>query len=363
MLNKAKKALEAKEAEVKGQKWLAEVKDGSGQWKGLEHWKEKYEPKKEKKEDSEMKKVTKEKAEEKGLDIAFKKMQEGISKGLLKVILEVSSTLLGKACQIAKDPFVPKVLSSMNGIILSYRFSTEKKARKFAFIRKEACGDLAKILEDLLPSKRPSEITIDLQELFQKQKIDIRTVIKQKVDLLLAFADNEIDTKMKDAEGQVDALKLQADAAIGMAKDEVGEEKLEAINSQGEALTGLKAPDINVLPDKALVKGQKDDVVAQFGGMFKDLLVHKMDQIDEWLGDYVEKFMTALEMAIKLQGQVAGQESKSQDELRDETVTVVENLYAEAQQQLGQEVQKVLVMLRAMIFSAAVDDDEAEGEE
>lgn len=364
MLEKAKKALDAKEASVKGKSWLSEVKEDDGNWKDLEGWKASYNPpKKEKKEDSAAKKEKKENAKAKALELAFRKIQTGISKQILTIMLEVASTLLGKTAAVAASmDSVPlsKLLSSVNAVVLSYRFDTSKKnnasTRKFAFLRQEACAEFTAAVYELLPQGQgPAPVTADIRKLLEDQKAFTKALLMQQIDALLGKASDKVDEKCMEAE----AIEV---TAVNTAKDKLGADKINVIikKTQGElAKVGLSADD--AVPDfKSQVTTQKDDLIANFGAMFKDLLLSKMETLGETLNKYVEEVLAVLEAVMKTSDM---KNTKSLPALTKEMMVVVDLKYNEVKETISAEVQKVLDMLSAIVASKSGDEEDKDRDE
>jgi len=345
IFDSVKGSLDAKEAELKGEKWISKVKDKStGQWKDLDGWTNVYEPKAEKKEESKQEKAAKSMA----LDLAFDKVGEGLTAALIKIMMEAAATILGKASQVilAVDPTLAKVLSSTSAIILTFRFDTKStnKTSQFAFLRKAACRDLTEILHVLISDKGAAQITADIKTQLDQQKTANKSMIIEKVEQLVGNADAMLDAKVLEVEGKLGGLKVAADGIVGA-------DKLTAAKAKADEATGGAM----ALPDKDAAKVQKDDAIAQFLAMFKEILVSKMEQIDEMVEVQLEKFIKAVEMASKMHGNVKGK--KTPEEMADEMSALTETQYKEAQKRVSIEVRRVLNIIKAMVINAQLDNE------
>ncbi|CAB9506718.1 expressed unknown protein [Seminavis robusta] len=338
VFDKAKKAVEAKEAEIKGQKWLSEVKQQDGQWKDLQDWKDTYEPQKEKKEKTEAQK----KMAAKAVDAAFDKMQEGLSKAIFQIMMEAASTLLGTTNKLivasGKDAKqLPTILTSTNAIILSYRFETPKKINKFGYIRKTACLDLTKTLHFLLPERGAAQVSEDIRTVLAQHKEATRADVLQKVNSLLGNVSDAMDEK-----GQA------VERAVKSASNTIGADKVTAATTKVSEATGMTPESL---------KAQKNDIVAQFGSLFQGILVSHMEQIDALLHDVIDKVIAAMEIAIQMNNKLASAKAKTPEELQDVMVEIIDKQYKLAQKRLNGEIQKVINMIKALVQNAMIDMD------
>jgi hypothetical protein len=212
---------------------------------------------------------------------------------------------------------------------------------------------------EILPKEGPAPVTEDIRKLLEEQKSFTKSLLMDQIDVLLGKASDKVDEKFMEAEG----IEV---TAVNTAKDKFGADKIDVVieKTQGElAKVGLSAPH-DAPAFKSQVTTQKDDLIANFGAMFKELLLSKMETLGEALNNYVEAVLTALEAVMKT---CDLKNKKSLTTLTNETMVVVDLKYNEAKDKIASEVQKVLDMLSAMIAAKSgdeeVDDDDDEDDE
>lgn len=340
LLNRAKQAVEKKEVQMRGSAWLAEVhndNDDDATWKSLEEWAALYEPKKEKKPDSERRKAAKAKVAAKAKEVVLEKINKSVSKKLFLILLEISSTVLTKAeSQLCQDPVLSKLLNNVNAIILSYRFESKSKTpRKFAYMRNVATDHLADALEPLL-RKDFTPLLGKIRVTVGSLQTDVQVLVSNHVDLLLNTASTKVDETVENKLAEVD-------------------EKLAHVQV-GLSAAGVAPPPTEDVKSAALKQGKdtKDDLVATFGVMFKDVLIGKM----ETLTDTIVKL---IRMLVEKADAIFAQYNKKRDEkIHEEMHQLVEDMYASAVKQVADEVRKIVDMMAAIMDAGDDDEDEEE---
>jgi hypothetical protein len=371
-----KKKFEAKEGEIRGGAWKSPVTTQDGDWKSYHEWAAHYEPKKEKKPDSERKKQAQAKFQAKLKDTILLKLHDGVAKKLVLIQLEVASKVLTKAQEeSAKIPssstelsdFVPKLLNGCNGIILSYRFDNKDKAaskRKFAYLRREASNQLTGIFYEILLGTKARGEAQNLQstlqqlqrevgEILESKQHFVKAEVSQRLDELLLMGvtkfDEKTETKLDQAETKQADLELKANAILGSAR-------IAKPNAEVEAIATTVRSSITPRQD---MKDQRDELLSQFGGMVKEVIASKMEELTKILLEVLDElcriFGKALEMADK--------EKKEQDQVQEDMFDALESSYAMMQKKVSDEVQKVINMLGGMMAPPKEDEDDEEGDD
>jgi hypothetical protein len=369
-----KKKFEAKEGEIRGGAWKSPVTTQDGDWKSYHEWAAHYEPKKEKKPDSERKKQAQAKFQAKLKDTILLKLHDGVAKKLVLIQLEVASKVLTKAQEeSAKIPssstelsdFVPKLLNGCNGIILSYRFDNKDKAaskRKFAYLRREASNQLIGIFYEIGTKARGEfqnlqsalqQLQREVEEILESKQHFVKAEVSQRLDELLSLGvtkfDEKTETKLDHAESQLRDLELKGNAILssaGIAKP----------NAEVEAIGTTVRSSITPQQD---IKDQRDKFLSQFGGMVKEMIASKMEELTKMLLEVLDElcriFGNALEKADK--------EKKEQDQVQEDMFDALESSYAMMQNKVSDEVQKVIDMLGGMMAPPKEDEDDEEGDD
>jgi hypothetical protein len=313
-----KKKFEAKEGELRGGAWKKPVTTTDGDWKSFDEWVAHYEPKKEKKPDSERKKQAQKKFKEKLKDTILITLHDGVAKKLVFIQLEIASKVLTKAQEeSAKIPssatelsdLVPKLLNGCNGIILSYRFDNKDKAaskRKFAYLRREASNQLTGIFYGIATKARGEaqnlqyalqQLQGEVGEVLESKQHFVKAEVSQRLDELLSMGvtkfDEKTETKLYQAGTQMVDLELKANAILssaGIAKPNVEAEPV--------AITVRS----NLMP-KQDMKDQRDELLSHLGGMVKEMIASKMEELTKMLLEVLDElcriFGNALEKADK----------------------------------------------------------------
>jgi len=208
MFGKLKAKAEEKKAQMqkeKETKWIDEVtadKD-AGSFKDFQGWKDVYEPKKEKgdKEDSGPSAVEKK---------IYEKMANNIKENVVKMLMEVTSQLLGptEAALRADEPDLANFINAGNGVALTYRFKY-KNDKKFAFIRKHGAGRIATTLVDAINAAAKKDGIENIDE----------AAVEKIVADLTAKVTSEIEAKQKEAEES-----LANSPMFAAAQDAAGDE-------------------------------------------------------------------------------------------------------------------------------------------
>eukprot|EP00550_Attheya_septentrionalis_P003703 CAMPEP_0198281598 /NCGR_PEP_ID=MMETSP1449-20131203/1514_1 /TAXON_ID=420275 /ORGANISM="Attheya septentrionalis, Strain CCMP2084" /LENGTH=734 /DNA_ID=CAMNT_0043977449 /DNA_START=218 /DNA_END=2422 /DNA_ORIENTATION=- len=197
-------------------------------WKPLEEWKDRYEPTKEPKTESERVARVKVMAAERTKKVVLHKLQDNTRAKVISIVMEMSSrmleqaeqTLTNKSQKMKKkmekkmentDPndndaaiaaaaaalevslLAPEALNSMNGIVLTYRFQTERKRHKFKYLRRVACGQLADLLQEGLFLEDEEKDSASKEEKVQELKSQITEVIEARQAETLEQMEEKLD--------------------------------------------------------------------------------------------------------------------------------------------------------------------------
>eukprot|EP00978_Attheya_sp_CCMP212_P031453 scaffold118973_cov49-Attheya_sp.AAC.2 len=204
-------------------------------WKPLEEWKDRYEPTKEPKTESERVARVKMMAAERTKKVVLHKLQDNTRAKVISIVMEMSSRVLEQAEQTLTkksqkmkkkmekkmentDPndaaiaaaagalevslLAPEALNSMNGIVLTYRFQTERKRHKFKYLRRVACGQLADLLQEGLfleeeedsasKEEKVQELKSQITEVIEARQAETLEQMEEKLDELLVSVGSNI---------------------------------------------------------------------------------------------------------------------------------------------------------------------------
>jgi hypothetical protein len=359
-------ALVDKEVELFGELWLAEVQDERGTWKDIQGWKDQYEPSSTnaKKHDAESVTDPQSSAPQTvtlrtmAVDLALDKLQQDSTTNLMNVMMEVSATFLGQARdelptaadnqELAHD--MSQILSSMSAILLSYRFDDDSitTTRKFAFIRKEACRQLTRLFHARLQEKTVPEISGEIRTILTAQNQRMRTLILQQFELLVKLVDGHVNQKAQEVASQVDTAVVVANGAVAVAN-----------GSKGDTTTNVTIDQAKIKAEQETLLQQKDILMTKFATVFQELLLGKMERLDQMIQSHVDAFLLALDAAQKVTETAANVKGKTPEELTEAMVPVLEQRYQEAKEAVSSQVQAVLLLVRALLITD--DNDDAKG--
>jgi hypothetical protein len=402
-----KKKFEAKEGEIRGGAWKSPLTTKDGDWKSYGEWETHYEPKKENKEkkpDSERKKQAKEKFQAKLKNTILLKLHDGVAKKILLILLEVASKLLTKAQEMsAKLPssatelsdLVPKLLNECNGIILGYRFDNKDKAaskRKFAYLRREASNQLTDIFYGIATKAQGEarnlqsafqQLQGEMREILESKQHFVKAEISQRLDELLSTGvtkfDEKVETKLDQAESKLADLEVKANAilgATGIAKPNA-EDAAPSVRSsfadlevKADAIlgaTGIAKPNAenvaatvqsNIRPRQEM-KDQRDELLSHFGGMVKEMIASKMEELTQKLLEMLNNLCRIFGKALEK----TDTEKQEKDQVQEDMFGALESSYAKIQNSVSDEVQKVIDMLGGMMAPPKEDEEDEEDDE
>jgi hypothetical protein len=348
LIKKAKAVAKKKQAEVKGGAWKAEVvKDEDGQFQDFSHWKQQYEPKKEKKEDSDFKKERKAKVGAKLKSKVLGKLTTGISAKLVQIILEVISKIFEKVEQesLSKNQDISSLANNFKGIVLTFRFSKKKSEAQFKYLRQLACARLTTLLQKVMQvESKWVEIQSQLTSLIRNSQSQVKsitlTLIADSVGSANTLAEEFAESKLPQVEQGIATVSLGA-----------------------EQITGQKAPAVPLdLSKKDDVKALKDNQVDQFIIFLQDLIVGQMDPLMEQVTLAINDIFGKMGQAVKhLESGSAEIDEGTQKELSGQ----VESLYLNLVDAVEMKVKEMVTVLEAMMDKSGDDDedDDANSEE
>jgi hypothetical protein len=369
-----KKKFQSKEGEIRGGAWKSPVTTKDGDWKSYDEWAAHYEPKKEKKQDSERKKQAQAKFKEKLKDTILMKLHDGVAKKLVLIQLEIASKVLTKAQEESTklpssatdlSDLVPKLLNGCNGIILSYRFDNKDKAaskRKFAYLRREASNQLTGIFYGIATKARGEaqnlqsflqQLQGQVGEILESKQHFVKAEVSQRLDELLSMGvtkfDEKTETKLGQAETKLADLELKANAILGAAG-------IAKPNAEAEAVAVTVRSSITPRQE---MKDQRDELLSHFGGMVKEMIASKMEELTKMLLEVLDELCRIFGKALEK----ADKEKKEQDQVQEDMFDALESFYARMQNKVSDEVQKVIDMLGGMMAPPKEDEEDEEDEE
>jgi len=345
-----KKKLEEAEASVKGEKWVAEVVSSGGAFKSLEEWKDLFEPIKH---ESERSKHVKAKVLTKAKDTILTHVHVGMSKKLYLTILEGLSIVATKLEQdllqpeVKVPPMVPKLLNSMNGIILSYRFGKNKKTeRKFAHIRKVACDGLIDLL--VQESKNLALLQANLRKELRERRPTIEGILSRQLDSIVESANRRFDQKVESSFSEqlakLDLVGSTADAVLQAAGiQRPGEQEMDKLVEKAEEMTE-KAQEM---------KEKKDEVVHDVAVVIKNMLLSKVEPLAQVLTHVLDNLLVVFTLAMhKVQNDATSRE------LHLTMEEFVESRFVALETLISDDIHKLTDTIGAMMQKKIDDEDE-----
>lgn len=319
------KELEVHHAESPGQaqgsrRGLEEVYQDD-HWLPLEAWAAKYEPKEDKKEDSEFDKKIKVKIGDKAKETIFRKLQEGISAKLSLLILEVASRVLNrvekKMVGTAKD-----LVNTASAIVLSYRFKRSKKMdkTKAEFFRKTALDQLTQLIDRV--GDELSGVQKEMRERLDAVQ-NVRLFISDRLDEILFLA----KSKSAEIEAKVETTADEAETLLKAA--------------------GIERPPL--VPEKS--QAQKDEIVVMMSAVIKEGLLTKLDTVNVTLSAFMDKLFVVATLA-----NAKGKQMKDTGELRKIIGMTVEEMYSDMEAAVENEVSNVVLLIGSMTQRSEIEE-------
>jgi hypothetical protein len=348
LIQKAKAAAKKKHVEVKGSTWKAEVvKDEDGQFQDFSHWKQQYEPqkeKKEKKEDSAFKKQQKAKVAAKAKSKVLDRLTTGISTKLVQIILEVTSKLLEKVEHEShgKNQEISSLANNFKGLVLTFRFSKKKTEAQFRYLRQLGCARLATLLQAMQVDSNWVDIQSQLTSHIRNSQSEVKSIT------LTLLADT-VGSANSRAEEFAESKLPEIEQGVAMAS--LGAEKI----------TGKKTPVVPLdLQKKDEVKALKDNQVNQFIIFLQDMIVSKMDPLMNELTLAINDIFGKIGQVVKnLDDASAEIDEGTQEELSGQ----VESVHLNLVDAVEMKVKDMMTVLEGMMDTSGEEDDDANGEE
>ncbi|CAB9514976.1 expressed unknown protein [Seminavis robusta] len=317
--NTAVAAVQDAEANLRGEKWLAEVKDTDGNWKKLEGWQEQYEPKKEPKKESTEAKPEKtetqlqrqDAATQLAINTVFSKIEDGLTMQIMNIMMEVSSKVIGTTHEVlSKDKTASEasleilpVLAALNTMLLSYRFDKTGcgTSNKFRFIRKTASGELSNVVFDMYAqNKTPDDIAAEIKAAFGDDKSSIRAILLTKIDETMKTYSAQMAAGAEEAGDSTEALQ-----------------KARSLMGEGQ-----------------------NNVFAQF---LSFMLVSKLEVVEEHLKNFIDEFLASCNAEHEAK--------KSKEDVQAAMFAFVEKKYSERLQEIMGQVKTYTDMAKAAVLT------------
>jgi hypothetical protein len=346
LIQKAKAAAKKKQAEVKGSGWKAEVvKDEDGLFQDLSHWKEQYEPqkeKKEKKEDSAFKKEQKAKVAAKVKSKLLGKITTGISAKLIQIVLEVTSKILEKVEQqsLSENQEISCLANSFKGLVLTFRFSKKKSEAQFSYLRQLACARLTTLLQKVMQvESKWVETQSQLTSLIQNNQSEVKSITLKLIADTVGSANTRVEEFVESKLPQVE----QGIAIVSLGVEE---------------MTGQNVPVVPFdLSKNDDTKALKDNQVDQFIIFLQDLIVSQMDPLMEEVTHAISDLFEKIGQVVKMHS--AEIDEKTQKELSGQ----VENVYLNLVAAVEMKVKDMVTVLDAMMDKSGEDEEDESSEE
>jgi hypothetical protein len=345
LIQKAKAAAKKKQVSA----WKAEVvKDEDGQFQDFTHWKQQYEPqkeKKEKKEDSAFKKEQKAKVAAKVKSKVLGKITTGISAKLVQIILEVTSKMLEKVEEesLSKNQEISSLANNFKGLVLTFRFSSKKSEAQFRYLRQLACARLTTLLQKVMQDESKwAEVQSQLTSLIRNSQSEVKSITLT----LIADTVGSANTR---AEEFAESKLPQVEQGIAM------------VSLGAEQITGQKAPVVPLdLQKNGDVKALKDNQVDQFIIFLQDLIVSQMDPLMEEVTVAINDIFGNIGQVVKnLESASTEIDEGAQKELSGQVESVYLNLVAAVEMK----VKDMVTVLEAMMDKSGEEEDDANSEE
>jgi uncharacterized protein YfcZ (UPF0381/DUF406 family) len=258
---------------------------------------------------------------------------------------------------------VPKLLNECNGIILGYRFDNKDKAaskRKFAYLRREASNQLTDIFYRIATKAQGEarnlqsalqQLQGEVREILESKQHFVKAEISQRLDELLSTGvtkfDEKVETKLDQAESKLADLEVKADAILGAT----GIAKPNAENVAATVQSSIRP--------RQEMKDQRDELVSHFGGMVKEMIASKMEELTQMLLEMLNELCRIFGKALEK----ADTEKQERDQVQEDMFGALESSYARIQNSVSDEVQKVVDMLGGMMAPPKEDEEDEEDDD
>ena len=352
MLKGPKAILEKKEAQIKGDAWMAQVSSDKMRFNAFDDWKAKYEPTKEKTKKSEFQKKTEAHIVSKAKAVILSKVQEGISAKLVLVILEITSKVLSKVESHLREAnkeeasIVADLVNAANGAVLTFRFQ-KSHPRQMNFFRTKAADRITALAISSLQIGESASTQMLLigkaihVELSANKEYSRAMAAEKLYELLLTAIAMGEDAALTTIESQLSKAEIQVNDVVSRApppiiKDVTNKlEKAKAVvDRQMEAMASTK-----------------NEIAATVIAFVKHLILSQMDQLIEIIGDTTDTLLTYLGVVmIEVE-----KKKKSEDEFKTLVSVKLDSTYETMVTSVADKVHQVINVLGSMMEDSSDD--------
>jgi hypothetical protein len=321
------------------------------------------------------------------------------------VTLEVAAKLLEKAQEgVSKtrsmdgDPYsnkvaevLPKLWNALLAVLLTFRFDKDKTGanhRKFVYLRREASNQITGIFCEIDGMAREAAGTAQSGLLVLQTRVKtilsdeqgfLRSEVERRLDLLLSTGVAKVEATVQ---GNIEDVTERADATLAMAQENLLEHA--DVMDVATATAGLSMPDKAEANDTvnsvratladlstdgppAHLAAQRDDMLEQFGSMFKETIARQMEQLSVVVSDMLDEICASFTAAALQVTTGVLNSPKDIAQVEAQVFVAIEEAYARAEGTVSGKVQEVIDMLGGLMSppknDESTEDDEDDDDE
>jgi hypothetical protein len=190
-------------------------------------------------------------------------------------------------------------------------------------------------------------------EILESKQHFVKAEVSQRLDELLSMEvakfDEKTETKLDQAVTKLADLEVKANTILGSAG-------IAMPNTEAEAVAATVRSSITPRQD---MKDQRDELLSHFGGMVKEMIASKMEELTKMLLEVLDELCRIFGKALEK----ADKEKREQDQVQEDMFDALESSYAIMQNKVSDEVRKVIDMLGGMMAPPKEDEEDEEDDD